>query len=105
MAIFYSFLYAYVSSAVFLKQNPASNDRLCLDRIQSRVKRVVATSVACFYYIGLADRGIGDKYTEDTYEPQSAFSPLLTVENNASMCCSCFFLYASSKLSFVFIFI
>ncbi len=47
MAIFYSFLYAYVSSAVVLKQNPASNDRLCLDRIQPRVKRVVATSVTC----------------------------------------------------------
>ncbi len=49
MAIFYSFLYAYVSPAVVLKQNPASNDRLCLDRSQSRVKRVVPTSVTCLY--------------------------------------------------------
>jgi len=29
------------------KQNPASNDRQCLDRIQSRIKRVLATSVTC----------------------------------------------------------
>jgi hypothetical protein len=30
------------------KQNLASNDRQCLDRIQSRIKRVLATSVTCY---------------------------------------------------------
>ena len=47
-------VYARVSQWYFRKYVPASNNRWCLDWIQSRVKWVEATNVTCIYIIDMA---------------------------------------------------